>query len=161
MTDPQQSGPEPFDDPASSVWSKYRIGKSLYIVGLFLLSFILMWAAIGWFLPMKFSLLFTESLVIDGNDGSGRITANTKAGYPQLTLIAPDGIGRVVLWAKNDGVARIAIEQGEGNPVILIDTDTPGANPRIQLLDPKTGKPAWTLTLDDTGSPIITTATGP
>jgi len=31
----------------------------------------------------------------------------------------------------------------------------------IQLRDPATGKPAWTLSLVDTGKPIITEATDP
>ncbi len=99
-------------------------------------------------------MLGTEMLTIESKDSRAKILATTK----------PDGVAR--LWMHDpDGKALLSAEVGRGWPqVILQQADgtallrieiMPNGKPRIRLVDPSGGKPAWTVTVDETGKPRI------
>lgn len=103
---------------------------------------------------MKMPSVWSEMLTIESEGSSAKIVATTKPdGVARIWMDDPDG--KTVLSAEaGRGSPQIALKQADGAALVRIEI-LPSGKPRIRLVDPSTGKPAWTVTVDDSGKPKL------
>lgn len=93
-------------------------------------------------------------VTIQSGGSQAKVTATTKPdGVARMWMDDPDG--KTVLSAEaGRGSPQIVFKQADGATLIRVEI-LPNGKPRIRLIDPIAGKPAWTVTIDDSGKPKI------
>lgn len=87
-----------------------------------------------------------KALVITDDDGNAAAVLGLSEGEPILTLKAPDGVGRVSLYARNEGNSALLLN-GTDSQLTL---DTKGGQPGLRAYSEK--KTRIALAVDDEGA---------
>ena len=102
-------------------------------------------------LPVSIPTISTKLIQV-GSDETGQILLSTRSGFPLIYMTDQQGNVRVSIEVPPKGGPGIHMTSPDGNSVISIDTWRKGQQPGISLIDPNTGKRAWTVYLAEDGS---------
>lgn len=106
-------------------------------------------------LPMTVNHLRSGMIVVGGGSGEGQIIVTTQPdGGPKIVLYdsAHKSIGE--LGSAPNGAPRLSLNVAGGPPLLMVEI-TPKGQPRVRLTDPSSGKPVWTVSVDESGAPLI------
>ena len=76
-------------------------------------------------------------------------------GSPRLLMSHTSG-DRISAWVTPTGHTMLDVYAPTGERALSINTATQTGAAILMLHDPNTGQPAWSITLDETGKPVIT-----
>lgn len=94
--------------------------------------------------------------VIESAAGSKIMLTTAGDNAPRALFYDNNGNTPLTLQLTPTGVPMINIDSPNGTRAINISTALPGGKPQIMLFNPETGKPAWSVKIDNEGKPVIT-----
>lgn len=106
-------------------------------------------------MPTRIGTVATRMLIVGDGPGEGKILVTARPdGSPSVLLYDVSGRSVAEMSATPTGVPRIVLNAPGGGPLLRLEVTGAGL-PRVRLSDPATGKPAWSVTLDANGTPVV------